>query len=497
MNAIIYTRVSTEEQAKTGFSLARQESECVDYAKRNNFEILKTFKEEGASAKSTNRPQLQKLIKYCIENRKNLDYIIVWKLDRFARNLNDQIELSKQLGNYGIRILSVTENNEDNATGNLMRNIIGSFAQYENDVKSERVIAGMKQAFLEGKWQWRAPVGYRTILNNIEPDPKNAPLIRKAFNLFATGLYTQVQIIAILEKEGLSINPTCMSKMLKNKVYCGFIEKKEWAEEPIKGKFEPIISEETFYKVQNILNGGKPLITPHNRNNPLFPLRQFITCPYCNQPLTASNSRGRHGKKYAYYHCYNQNCTVNFRISKDRLEESFAKYLKRIKPNKDTINLFKAIMEDVYIAETKEQANAVKKLQAKLEETNANRSKLLDLYIEGKVKESDYKLKSQEYSIKEQALKAEIITNELPNNDFKDCLEYACNSINDIENLWKNSELDIKQRLQKLIFPKGITYDLEKFRTPEKSCLFTIIGALSAPNYKMVPPGEFESPSTP
>ena len=69
--------------------------------------------------------------------------------------------------------------------------------------------------------------------------------------------------------------------------------------------------------------------------------------------------------------------------------------------------------------------------------------------------------------------------------------------INNIETLWKNSELDIKQRLQKLIFPKGLTYDLEKFRTPEKSCLFTIIGALSAPSYKMVPPREFESLSTP
>ncbi len=70
MNAIIYTRVSTEEQANHGFSLQKQELECKNFAKREGYNILKIFKEEGASAKSTNRPQLQNLIKYCIENKK-------------------------------------------------------------------------------------------------------------------------------------------------------------------------------------------------------------------------------------------------------------------------------------------------------------------------------------------------------------------------------------------------------------------------------------------
>lgn len=76
--------------------------------------------------------------------------IIVWRFDRFTRKLEDQITLFGKLQKYGIKVISATENNEENMTGNLMRNIIGSFAQYENDVKSERVKAGMEQAFLEG-----------------------------------------------------------------------------------------------------------------------------------------------------------------------------------------------------------------------------------------------------------------------------------------------------------------------------------------------------------
>lgn len=93
-------------------------------------------------------------------------------------------------------------------------------------------------------------------------------------------------------------------------------------------------------------------------------------------------------------------------------------------------------------------------------------------------------MKSEECTIKEQEIKADIIIDELPKDDFKHCLEYVCSAINNIETLWLNSELDTKQRLQKLIFPKGMTYDLEKFWTAEKSCLFTIIGALSAPIIK-------------
>ena len=97
MNAVIYTRVSTEEQAKHGYSLAKQELECKNFAVRNGYDILKIFKEEGVSAKSTNRPKLQELIKYCIENKKFVDYIIVWRFDSFTRNLEDQTALFSKL----------------------------------------------------------------------------------------------------------------------------------------------------------------------------------------------------------------------------------------------------------------------------------------------------------------------------------------------------------------------------------------------------------------
>jgi DNA invertase Pin-like site-specific DNA recombinase len=275
--AVIYTRVSTAEQANQGFSLQNQAISCDEFAKREELSVIKTFIEKGESAKTTDRTALKKMIEFCIKNKKEIDCVIVWKFDRLTRKLDDQITLLQQFKKYGIKVLSVTENNEENATGNLMRNIIGSFAQYENDVKSERVTAGMRQAFLEGKWLWRPPAGYQTFNGNIVPDEKTAPYVRKAFELFETGLYQQSEIISILAKDGFRINANHICRMLKNPVYCGIMVNKKYADEPIKGTFEPVVSEKTFYKVQEILEGKRPHTAPHLRQNPIFPLKQFIT----------------------------------------------------------------------------------------------------------------------------------------------------------------------------------------------------------------------------
>lgn len=498
-NCLIYTRVSTTEQADNGFSLARQEEECKLFAQKEGFKVERVFVERGESAKTTERTELKKLIEFCIKNKKNIACIIVWKFDRLTRKLENQISLLQQFKKYGIKVLSVTENNEENATGNLMRNIIGSFAQYENDVKSERVTAGMKQAVLEGKWLWRSPLGYTRDYanNNIMPDPNTAHLVQKAFELFATGNYEQVQILSILKKDGLNLNANHLCRMLKNKLYCGYIVKKEWVEEPVKGNFTALVSEKIFYQVQDILEGRKPQIAPYKRNHPDFPLKRFITCPSCNQPLTGDTPRGRKKQKYHYYRCYNKDCKAKFNMSKDRLEEKFVNYLKRIKPNNSMLSLFKAVIADVYKTNVQEQAKYITSLNSKLEEIKKTKDKLIDLYLKDKISEDDYKFKSDSIQINEQSLKAELITNELPRDDFDNCLEYACKWISRVDEFWLKSDLDTKQRVQKMIFPKGITYDTEKFRTTEKSSLFTIIGALSAPNIKMVLPGEFESPSPP
>lgn len=495
-NAIIYTRVSTKNQAEEGYSLAGQEKDCKVFAEMNGYNVSKVFVEKGESAKTQDRTELQNLMKFCVANKKNIDAIIIWKIDRLTRDIKDFYSLQEFFAKLNIKVLFAIENNGDSATDKLTRNLMGVLAQYENDQKSERVTNGMKTAFLQGHWMWKAPIGYIMKNGNIEPDPKTAHHIKKIFKLFATGMYMQTQIIKIMADDGLKINTNLLCRMLKNPLYNGYMYKKEWSEEPIRGIFEPLISEAEFKKVQDILNGKKPVITTYNRNNPEFPLRQFITCPNCNQPLTGSKSKGRK-ERYAYYHCHHKDCCINFRIRKERLEDAFVDYLKFIKPERNLLNLFEATVKDVYNENLSLRLNSQKQVQDKLIELKNRKSKLIDFRLDGTISEEDYMFKTEQLAEEIQEHEFRLREIDEIDNDLCKCLKYACKMIENIDTLWIKGDLDLKQRLQKLIFPKGLSYNLSDFRTAEISSLFIKKDTLKVSYNQMVPPSEFESLSTP
>ena len=119
------------------------------------------------------------------------------------------------------------------------------------------------------------------------------------------------------------------------------------------------------------------------------------------------------------------------------------------------------------------------------------------MYLANKLRESDYNSKSEKLESEEAHIKDCLANVDLPKDDFNKCVEYVCNSLESIDKVWLQSDLDTKQRLQKLIFPEGLIYENNGFRTGSNTCLFTKKGALLAPDFNMVPPSEFESLSTP
>ena len=495
---VIYTRVSTTEQANQGYSLQRQKEECIEFAKKNGYEIVEIFEERGESAKTTDRTELKSMMEFCTQPRKkDIKALILWKIDRLARNMEDYYFLNDFFNKLGITILSATETNDNTAVGKLTRNMLSVFAQFENDQKSDRVKAGMKQAFIEGKWLWKAPYGYNQINGNMFIDEEKAKTVKRIFEMFSTGIYSQSQIRNILERENIYITPASMFGILRQSVYCGRMYVPSLHPEIVKGCFEPIISEELFDKVQSLLNGVSPMVTPYLNNNPEFPLRQFILCPVCGEPLTASKSTGYKNKKYAYYHCYNKDCRSQVRIPKDTLETCFITYLEDLKPEGLNMPEFKNVLKSTYNKALELTKSKISKLNKDLVEIQDKKDKLIDMYLAGKLRESDYNSKSEKLESEEVHIKDCLVNVDLPKDNFNKCVEYVCNSLENIDKVWLQSDLDTKQRLQKLIFPEGLIYENNGFRTGSKTCLFTKKGALLAPDFNMVPPSEFESLSTP
>ena len=204
MNAVIYCRVSTKEQT-SNLSLPTQRKLCVEYCQKHGYAVDKVFTEEGEFAKTADRTQFAALVSYCRQNKGIVQAVIVYCINRFARNSYDFHAVRASLAKLGISLRSVTEPTDDTSTGKLMEGILAAFAQFDNDVRAERTVAGMQAAQERGRWPFQAPLGYlnakgMTDSVSIVPDPER---VRKAFELYATGLDSKQQVLRIVSNLGL------------------------------------------------------------------------------------------------------------------------------------------------------------------------------------------------------------------------------------------------------------------------------------------------------
>src|SRR5665213_3597350 len=196
MNAVIYCRVSSKEQVE-GTSLESQELACKEYATRNHLNVMRVFVERGESAKYADRTQLLEMLAFCGKRKHGIQQLLVWKVDRLARNVGDHFNIKATLLKQGVRVVSVTEPIDANPEGKLMETILAGFAQFDNDIRATRTVQGMRRKIEEGIFPWRPPLGYRSPVVAGEkktlPDLPNQAvfgLLQKAWKEFATGTHT-------------------------------------------------------------------------------------------------------------------------------------------------------------------------------------------------------------------------------------------------------------------------------------------------------------------
>src|SRR6266851_9576462 len=230
VGAVIYIRVSTKEQTEN-LSLPTQLRACEEYCRREGYEVLERFTEQGESAKTTDRTELQLLLNYCRTHKGQVHFVVVYNITRFAREKYDHFALRALLKSLGISLRSATEPIDDTSTGKLMEGVLAAFAQFDNDVRSDRTRAGMRAALELGRWTFPAPLGYlnapRWSEKSLVPDPERAPLIARAFEEFATGRFTKQEVIArvtdagLRTRRGLVLSPQSFGQMMRNPIYIG------------------------------------------------------------------------------------------------------------------------------------------------------------------------------------------------------------------------------------------------------------------------------------
>ncbi|MCB0190591.1 MAG: recombinase family protein [Anaerolineae bacterium] len=298
MRVVIYTRVSSAEQVG-GYSLEAQEEQCRQWAATQGYEVVRVFVEPGVSARTDQRPAFQAMIQIVAAGA--ADAVLIHKSDRIARNLLDWLVYRDRLETAGKKILSVTEPflNDDSAESRMVAGIIGAVNEFYSANLSREVTKGQSQKAKSGRFPGgRLPIGYtRDLDKNIIIDPKYAPVIAQAFVAFAGGDYTLQSWGEKSKAEGLAkddnkpFTAPYWQRIFRNRFYIGEFA---WRGELYTGDHPPLVNEETFTAVQQLLDergsGG-------SRTRHFWLLSGLLWSTVYNKKMSGSLTRG----KYGYY----------------------------------------------------------------------------------------------------------------------------------------------------------------------------------------------------
>jgi len=242
--AAVYIRVSTQDQAQHGFSLDAQQDALQNYAKALGYEIYKIYKDEGKSAKDLKRPEMINLLRDA--EAKKFQAIFIYKLDRFSRSLKDLILTIDKLKELNIDFISLQDKIETaSASGKLMFQIIGAFAEFERNIIGDRTKFGMQQKAKEGGFITKAPKGYRLLNKKLLVDDEESKKVKTLFEEF---LNSDISLTQLAKKNNMTTSG--IKKLLSNSTYLG---KVKFAHQENQGQHEPIIERDLFIKVQDKL----------------------------------------------------------------------------------------------------------------------------------------------------------------------------------------------------------------------------------------------------
>ncbi|MDC0449057.1 recombinase family protein [bacterium] len=478
-NAVGYIRVSSEEQVKN-FSLGTQLKKCKEYCKSNETHLVRVFRDEGKSATSINRPALLELLDYCKLNKGSVDYCVIYKIDRMSRSTYDYLEIKRRLAAYGVTITSITEPTDNSPTGEFLETLMAAQARLDNAIKSERTKDGMTERLELGLPTNPVPVGYKYApwkdgKSIPVPDEPAFSYLKQAGYEYIKGIYTKKQIsdklieIGFKTKKGKLPSSQFVSNFLKNPFYKGIIVSKV-RKKTYKGAYEAMFTNEEWYKIQEISSDKSFTAKPRKRNNPEFPLRHFSICGLCGKHITASPTKGN-GGRYSYYRCPNHKPSVPIAT----FEKEFVEILESIKPSKDTVESFTALLKSKYNDAYRKLTSETRILEKELEKLRHQRKILVQKNLTGIYDDELFCEQDEELKNKIVVKKVQISESSMEKLDIDTICDFANHFLNNIAQTWRKADLATKQRLQEIIFPEGVQYCFPGFRTTVLSCLFNVL----------------------
>ena len=455
----IYARVSTEEQAKEGYSITAQLQTHRQYAQLYNWEVVEEYVDEGISGKSIKgRPAMKRLIDDVEINK--FDAVLVWKISRLSRNMLDTLVILDKFEKYDVKFISYSENfDTGNPIGRLVLQIMASIAEMERNTLSENVKLGMKQRALEGQWNGGSVFGYDTVEKQLVINHKEAEIVKMIFEMYASGkglkaIANYLNKLGYRTKKGRYFSINGIATILDNVIYNGKISwlkvenwdtKRRKGKNPdpiiVEGQHEAIISDELWSLVQA---RRKSKSFKQRQSNEPFLLSSLLRCPDCGQgmvpSITTSTRKDGTKRKHRYYVCSNFHnkgsaaCKANS-IKAYEAEDEVINRIEKLVTNKQ--KLYKTLKEI-----NSSSASSLNKLNKELEQIE---NRLLEIQqLQDKYMEAFEK-------------------NTLPIDILQERLQKVSNEKRELEQKKNEIAVHLSSSDSKVIQPELIEMLLEKF----------------------------------
>ena len=473
--AVSYIRVSTREQAQRGgseegFSLPAQREANKRKAQSMGALVVKEFADRGESARSANRPELQKMLAYLKEDG-GIDYVIVHKLDRLARNRADDVEINRAFEQAGVRLVSTSENIDQTPGGMLLHGIMSSIAEFYSRNLANEVIKGMGEKARNGGTLGKAPLGYVNVrardengreVRTIALDEERAALVRLAFTEYATGQWTTKRLAAHLHDRGLTTVPTArkpakavsgaqLHRMLRHPYYKGVISFQgvEYA-----GAHEPLVDEETWSQVQAVLDSHRFGERERRHNHHL---KTTVYCGLCGARLLVQNTRNSKGDLYPYFICARRQRTHDcaFRaVLIDVVEERMSDLYRTIQLSSQDRQLVEQYVREELRHLERDKDRTIRSLTTRRTNIEDKRRRLMHAHYEGAVplellREEQTQLTSELDHIERQlaAYQADI-------TEVRQRLTQALDLLEDCHRLYSAAPAHLKKLLNQVFFQR-------------------------------------------
>lgn len=381
MKAVIYARYSSHAQREE--SIEGQLRVCHDYAGHAGFEVVKEYIDRAMSATSDQRPSFQQMISESAAG--GFDVVLVYALDRFARDRYDAAVYRKKLKDNGVRILSVTQPIDDSPEGVLIESLLEGLAEYYSKNLARGVMRGMRENALNCKAVGGiVPTGYKIDRASMKYviDEEKAVIIREVFDLYADGM-SIVEICRHCNAKGYRTNRgrpftrNSLSTILKNRKYIGVYK---FDDIEVEGGMPIIVDRSTFDKVQERLSNGSKY-RPRKNEEVEFLLSGKLFCGHCGKPMVGTSGTGKAGQTYYYYSCRQHgNKCLKTAERKEKLERFVIDYVTEQFLTGDNISVMaELVMETLDNDEWSQAARALEKQIRDVDSRISNLMKALEL----------------------------------------------------------------------------------------------------------------------